>query len=686
MKLSRIHVQTYRSIVDSGQVEIEPTVTVFIGKNEQGKTNFLKAIRSFNVSQKFSPADLPTHLRPELDQRKPDEIPIVTCWFTIEPQDRVKLKTIQGIETALEIKSTKYYSNNYLFWLCDQKVEQPLKFAAPDLSGPIEQIKLAATGLQTKLIAHGSRLPEFAVNAEKIAQFTSALSNASFTDFAVADDVIGTFNVSIKSLPGQDQAILDDIAAASGEFDKAKESIRTITQADASLTLKQYLPRFILHSTKADHIPNEVNIADFIKDAKGTSEGMANLCRAAGLSMQRIKELSTTSDNQEKETYEDYFKGTISGGLNEFWTQSEYNVHFRIDSDRLSVSISDAKYVKRIPPSDRSDGFQWYLSFYATLANDVGVLNETILLLDNPGLELHLDGQRDIKRYLEEKVSLNSQVLYVTHSPAMVDPFNLRQVREVELLPDQNGTKVRNPLLTAGPNKDLMEPIRAAIGMSLISSLVLNDWNVLVEGAADKPIVEGTFVKHYKEYREKVLVNGSVSETKDAFLVQFYHRTGLPYVVLLDADHGGREIFKELTRLNIPEERIVRLDMVFKGKGHDFAIEDILSAEFYHFAVSATYPAYPVDLPQGPNKKRSNLYEDAFQAMHQIGFSKRRVADMIKKLLAEGREDAATTDNLGILSTALIEKLLKQVPGHPVNENHEAALDQGVQRTAVKEK
>jgi predicted ATP-dependent endonuclease of OLD family len=49
-----------------------------------------------------------------------------------------------------------------------------------------------------------------------------------------------------------------------------------------------------------------------------------------------------------------------------------------------------------------------------------------VLLLDNPGLELHLDGQRDIKRFLEEKVSLDSQVVYVTHSPAMVDSFNLR--------------------------------------------------------------------------------------------------------------------------------------------------------------------------------------------------------------------------------------------------------------------
>jgi hypothetical protein len=85
------------------------------------------------------------------------------------------------------------------------------------------------------------------------------------------------------------------------------------------------------------------------------------------------------------------------------------------------------------------------IAIYATLLNDIGVSNQTVLLLDNPGLdlELHLDGQRDIKRFLEEKVALDSQVIYVTHSPAMIDPFNLRQVRTVDLQPNQQGTIVR---------------------------------------------------------------------------------------------------------------------------------------------------------------------------------------------------------------------------------------------------
>jgi len=50
MKLIKAQVQTYRSIVDSGTVDIEERVTVVIGKNEQGKTTFLRSIPEGHVN------------------------------------------------------------------------------------------------------------------------------------------------------------------------------------------------------------------------------------------------------------------------------------------------------------------------------------------------------------------------------------------------------------------------------------------------------------------------------------------------------------------------------------------------------------------------------------------------------------------------------------------------------------
>lgn len=668
MKLGKVRVQTYRPIVDSGTVEIEEGVTVVIGKNEQGKTNFLRAIRSFNSDQQYAPSDLPNHLRPALEERPAAEIPIITLTFSMDSADRKKLSgVVTGLVSAVALKCTKHYDNHYQFWIINSDgTEAPLEFTPPDISGPMGQIKQAVADLKLKLQAHGTRVPAFAANQDKIEQIASAIGDADLRDAAQIPNIIKTFTTSLKTLTATDQPVLDDITAATAVLETAGAAIQAAYQQDNTRVLKQALPTFIFHSTKSDQIPNEVNVADFVANPDATSKGMSNLCLTAGLSVQKIRELAATTDVAQRETYEDHYKGLISGGLNEFWTQAEYHVHFRIDKERLSVSISDGKYTQRIPPSDRSEGFQWYLSFYATLLNDIGVTNEKVLLLDNPGLELHLDGQRDIKRFLEERISLTSQVIYVTHSPAMIEAFNLRQVRTVELQGNQNGTKVSNFTVTDAENVDLLEPVRAAIGMSLVTSLVMNEWNILVEGAADKPVAEGVFYSHYNEYQRKILVNGSLAESKDAFLARFYDRTGLPYVILLDADNGGRDLFRELKRMGIPEEKMIQLDKVFPGRQNDFATEDILSADFYHKAVVAAYPANPINLPGAvPGKKRATVYDEAFRATHNFGFNKRRVAEAVKKLLAAKEEDEETRKNLGTLSGVLVEALKRQVPAAP---------------------
>ena len=677
MKLNKVQAQTFRSIVDSGTVEIEDAVTVVIGKNEQGKTTFLRVIQSFNKERRYAPIDLPGHLRPSLEDRSPAEIPIVTLTFLLEKSDKETLAGVaNGIASADAIKCTKYYDNSYKFWLVDPfGMEQPLQFVPPDISGPFGRIKQSLDGLKEKLEAHVKRIPAFAPNQEKIEPIISAIASADFRDSAQIENIVKTFTTSLKALTGPDQRVLDDITAATKEIEENAAAIKFINQQDLTNTLMNALPNFILHSTKADHIPNEVKVTEFVANPDGTSKGMSNLCRAAGLSVQKIRELAATSDTAQRESYEDHYKGTISGGLNEFWTQAEYHVHFRIEKETLSVSISDGTYTQRIPPSERSEGFQWYLSFYATLLNDVGNSKQTVLLLDNPGLELHLDGQRDIKRFLEERVALTSQVIYVTHSPAMIDAFNLRQVRTVELQGNQAGTKVGNFLIGNPESADLLEPVRTAVGMSLVSSLVMNEWNILVEGAADKPIVEGIFYRHYKEYQKIVLVNGSLSESKDAFLARFYDRTGLPYAILLDADTGGRELRKDLIRIGIPESKILMLDSFFEGRQGDFAMEDILSAEFYEKAVKETYPTNPVTRPTGGTKKRANLYEEAFKTTYKIGFSKKRVAEAVRKLLAAGAEDDETKNNLGILSGKLIEALKTQIIKAPENKSGNASIE-----------
>ena len=376
----------------------------------------------------------------------------------------------------------------------------------------------------------------------------------NFSDASTLGNLVATFTTALKALPGQDEAIQADIATTTKEIQMLQAEIQKILERDPRAQFHELIPRFVLHIASLDRIPNEVSVAAFVKDPEGTSKGMANLCKVAGLSSQRIQELAGATDTPKRETYEDHYRASISGGINEFWTQERYNIHFRIEKERLSVSISDNTYSRRISPLERSDGFQWYLSFYSALLSEVNASVPTVVLLDNPGLELHADGQRDIKRFLEEKLPVATQVVYVTHSPAMIDTYNLEQVRRVELRPEMRGTKILKLNIGEGESSDLLEPVRSAIGASLISTLMSNDFNILVEGASDKPILEAAVALFHPAEQNKIVINGSVSETGKLMPI-FYERAGLPFVIYLDSDSGGRDLRRILLAAGIPSPK-----------------------------------------------------------------------------------------------------------------------------------
>lgn len=132
----------------------------------------------------------------------------------------------------------------------------------------------------------------------------------------------------------------------------------------------------------------------------------------------------------------------------------------------------------------------------------------------------------------------------------------------------------------------MLEPVRSAIGATVAANLLFNRRNVLAEGAADKPILEGAFLLHRPGDVDHLLISGSISETS-GLLPRFYHRAKLPFVAFVDADQSGRKLKQELIGWQIPEAQIIDLKAAFDGKANDFELEDILSRAFYHSAVTA---------------------------------------------------------------------------------------------------
>lgn len=108
-RLESVRVQNYRSIADSGVVEVESDITSLIGENESGKTNFLYALRSLNLDEEYEEDDLCLYNREERRNKDSSEINIVTAVFDCQKPFRLNSEG----EDADKINVSKYFDSHY---------------------------------------------------------------------------------------------------------------------------------------------------------------------------------------------------------------------------------------------------------------------------------------------------------------------------------------------------------------------------------------------------------------------------------------------------------------------------------------------------------------------------------------------------------------------------------------------
>ena len=94
MRLKKARVQNYRSIIDSGEFEIEELKTILVGPNEAGKTVLLKALQQLNKPNDIEGFDvLRDYPRSKYNDITtgtvdPKDIIVVTGYFELEEEDK----------------------------------------------------------------------------------------------------------------------------------------------------------------------------------------------------------------------------------------------------------------------------------------------------------------------------------------------------------------------------------------------------------------------------------------------------------------------------------------------------------------------------------------------------------------------------------------------------------------------
>ena len=257
------------------------------------------------------------------------------------------------------------------------------------------------------------------------------------------------------------------------------------------------------------------------------------------------------------------------------------------EANRLRVSV-DAQYLKVVVEDDigveieldqRSEGFQWLVSFFIVFfAEAVGKHENAILLLDEPGLSLHGLKQREFRTTVS-RLAKSNQTLYTTHSPFLVGPDELDLVRVLEMTDRNVGTKVHTQVMANDPAALL--PLQEALGYDLAQSLFAQQRNLVLEGLTDYWYVESLSeilrAAKLADLNQKIALVPAKTAGKVVYYATILHAHKLKVAALLDSDAAGKQAAQQEVLVHkLGNKRILRTRDSYCGAVKTPEIEDLL--------------------------------------------------------------------------------------------------------------
>ena len=195
----------------------------------------------------------------------------------------------------------------------------------------------------------------------------------------------------------------------------------------------------------------------------------------------------------------------------------------------------------------RSKGFQWFFSFFIKLYYNFQHTDEeyqSIILLDEPGVYLHSDFQKELLDILK-KVSNNNKVIYCTHLENLVNP-NIIPIKTIKIATRENeNIELKNYFEFSNNSRNLgdMTPLINALKLNSYPYNYFDKKILLVEGMTE--------VIFFKLLQEKGLLDKEIviiplgGASQISTLVSLISGLSKKYVLLLDSDNEGKKAYEK---------------------------------------------------------------------------------------------------------------------------------------------
>lgn len=604
MKIEKVVFHNYKSIAKECPLDLNSKITTLVGPSESGKTNILEALNKFSIPEAYKDTDLCTFSASQIDEN----YKMVSVTFRLEDTDLENvLKIDRRISEAGRFTISKQKNGSYVLEEPEARPEEPqppqkLIELHDSIRQKLEQIDAKLTQFYNSL---AQATPEQQAAREALNTLTKHMPLSGLPPRSTqseeekylqsAINLVADFSTRLQAAPDIPAELQQITAELNAELEKAT-SLQYEVPPGGGPDLKQLLalcPHAIFKKdSEIQLLEDSIPISELEADANQSSVYHAIL-RLARLSVADLKLADVV-----------LWRKLTRGGakitelLHQIWHQENLKAAFVVQQGKFLFNLEgkEGHYGK---PSDRSEGFRWFLSFYLSYVSSPDLLRNSILLLDEPGLHLHASAQKDLLKQFEQAAQSN-QIIYTTHSPFMINKNYPDRIRGVLKDEHPQGTSIDNKPYRASKGGSY-EPIRTAIGITLGNSLFIGGRNLIVEGVSDQ-IILAAFSRYLARKDERPFIDLQeicISPAGGAANVPYFaylcKTEEMNPVVLLDSDKEGDNAFSRIEREGVFNlDRAIRIkDAVSESKDNFLELEDLIDRDFYHSAVLEAYRDLP---------------------------------------------------------------------------------------------
>ena len=251
-------------------------------------------------------------------------------------------------------------------------------------------------------------------------------------DFILTDDVVPSVKFVVKDNNEEKYYF----SAVDANNIQPSEEDKMVKPAEDPGFLEKY--GYGMHPSVRKYVRDQIRQKDMSGDPMSLNRFLTNVLRLMGANEELLTAYKRSG--QKKNTgYLSMVQNALNRDVEEKITKrfnnlylcggnEKYSFNFRVESSLFSLELYLGD--KPLNLDYQSEGFKWFFDFYFNFICTGDLKWGDIILMDEPGTNLHVRGQEELRKYLKEFAKEQGLTFVIsTHSPFLLDCDHLDEVR-----------------------------------------------------------------------------------------------------------------------------------------------------------------------------------------------------------------------------------------------------------------